>query len=312
MPPIEDVAHFSKSRSKGRRVRTVRVTPEELGKGRGYDFPVEVRHVEPKPEEVGATTDEIQEPLDVDVFSDTVANLFRCDFPGCPRAFESRRSLSYHKSHSHLAGQEDPGRGSIRIRVPGYRPPTSTVQADGTIKCSECGYVSADDKSMSSHKRSHYTEARAQYVRELEVAAAEVGGLRRALREAQNKLNNNNNNGPSDAPTKPQPESDQPISVAGMTTNAPLTIEGAVDFIMEEVTRGDERMLELERENRRLSDLVDTLQKDDQGEAIATIDLIKEAFRKFQHSDLTMMRFLSEVEDALALIDPSINDDDDE
>lgn len=114
--------------------RAAKLTPHEAGEDR-EPAPVEVRHIEARPE---ATTEE-----------ETVSEepTFPCPEPGCGQSFKSQNSLNAHRA-SHSKGKPiPPGQGFI-------------VLPDGRVKCDECDATFKEAASIPGHKKQHYNERR--------------------------------------------------------------------------------------------------------------------------------------------------------
>lgn len=222
--------------------------------------------------------------VDVDAIADAASNLIHCPVKGCPRAFETKRGLSNHLP-IHEQNKSLPN-GS---HVPGYIPPKTVVLSNGTFMCPQCGFEADNDKSMASHKRHHFAEAREEYIRGLEIAAREVGTLRKALREAN----------------KTQDVSDETVeSESGFET---LTVDTAIEFIRDQFYDADLELAALTAELKELRNSAPNVAPS--GDAIATMELIRDAFMKFYVGDQTMTRFVTEVEDAVRLMYPDITEE---
>ena len=232
------------------------------------------------------TTD--TDEIDVDAIAEKAGKLISCSVKGCPRVFETRRGLSNHMKLHNSGKDTSPG---ISV-VPGYRPPETIVRKDGKLECSECGRIESNVNSMASHKRKHFADAREEYVRSLEAAAREVGTLRRELR----KLN--------------QHREEETTHVEAEAEDV-LTVDGALEFVRDQVYAADQEIISLTARLKELEGNAGTVipassPSIPQGDATATMELIRESFMKFYSGDHTMTRFVTEVEDALRLMYPDI------
>lgn len=311
VPVSAPAARRTVSRSEAIASRESKITPHEAGEDRP-PAPVTVRHVEPVPSpsnEVSPTSQEapveaqpeldldVVRPDDIEALSEQLANVYRCDQPGCPRTFSTKRGLAGHRG---IHVQNEAIKHGDYIEVPGYRVPES-IPVDGGVKCAACGVVEPTERSLGSHKRLHYSEARHRYLRTLEAAAREVKPLRSEVRKLQVRLEEIAAAGGVQVVEKMVE-----VPVEG---GAPMTIDSAMEFIREQVIAGDDEIRSLNSRVQGLEQERERLLSVDAGEANATVDLIREAFLRFVAGDMTMPRFATEVEDALRLFDPNIPED---
>lgn len=230
--------------------------------------------------------------IDVDAVAEKADKLLYCQVKGCPRVFDTRRGLSNHMS-VHALGRD----ATDLSHVPGYQPPGTIVRPDGKLECAECGRIEKNQKSMGSHKRKHFADARMVYVRELEAAAREVGTLRKTLREMQR------NYGATGSTTEAPPVDNGPV----------LTVDLALEFLRDQVYSADQEIISLTTQLKALEAssgyISDKIASAPSGDATATMELIRDSFLKFYNGDLTMTRFVTEVEDALRLMYPDITEE---
>lgn len=240
------------------------------------------------------TTDNVTD-VDVDALAETVQNLLHCPVKGCPRMFETKRGLSNHLP-LHKRGDQGTKHSS---NAPGYRPPKTIRRDDGTFECEACGEIHDNEKSIQSHKKKHAAEARENYIRSLEVAAAEVGTLRRALREEQQRHN-------GEAVETPAPAT---------VPEAVLTVDTALDFVRDQMYGADQEIINLSARIKELEEgsgaapVARAAKAEPSGDMVATMELIRDSFLRFYTGDLTMTRFVTEVEDALRLMYPDITEE---